>query len=196
MRASSNKLNKHELIGETVFVIKEFLSSEECVRYIEMSESQGYDDAPITMGETAIVIKDFRDNMRVMVDDVGLAARLFERARPFLPANLEGRSACGLNERIRYYRYDVGQTFAPHYDGTFRRSDKEQSLLTFMVYLNEDCEGGTTDFFHEDDTLQLSVKPEKGMALIFRHELLHGGMAVTVGRKYVLRTDVMYRLPD
>ena len=30
------------------------------------------------------------------------------------------------------------------------------------------------------------------MALIFEHELLHEGAAVTAGRKYVLRSDVMY----
>jgi hypothetical protein len=30
------------------------------------------------------------------------------------------------------------------------------------------------------------------MALIFEHQLLHEGAAVTQGRKYVLRSDVMY----
>jgi prolyl 4-hydroxylase len=189
-------MEKQELQGEAVFVIRGFLTPEECVHYIEVSEQQGYEDAPITMGDSAVIIKDFRDNMRVMVDDAPLATLLFDRARPFLPPHLDGRNAAGLNERLRYYRYDVGQTFAPHYDGSFRRSDHEECLLTFMVYLNGDCEGGTTDFFEEDDTLRFRVKPEQGMALIFRHELLHGGMAVTAGRKYVLRTDVMYARPD
>jgi len=31
------------------------------------------------------------------------------------------------------------------------------------------------------------------MALIFRHKILHAGSAVTRGRKYVLRSDVMFR---
>jgi predicted 2-oxoglutarate/Fe(II)-dependent dioxygenase YbiX len=188
-------MQKQELLGEDVFVVHDFLTAEECAAYIAASEQQGYEDAPITMGDSAIVIKDYRDNLRVMVDDVALAADLFVRARPFLPALLQGRHIVGLNERLRYYRYDVGQTFAPHYDGSFQRNAKEQSLLTFMVYLNAEFSGGTTDFYDAGTLLRLRVQPEQGMALVFRHELLHGGAAVTSGRKYVLRTDVMYRSP-
>jgi prolyl 4-hydroxylase len=176
-------------------VIHDLLSPEECALYINASEQEGYEDAPITMGNSAIIIKDFRDNLRVMVDDPMLAASLFARARPYLPSSVDGCSVVGLNERLRYYRYDIGQIFAPHFDGSFRRNDREESLLTFMIYLNDDYSGGTTDFFAPDDSLLLRVQPRQGMALVFRHELLHGGMAVESGRKYVLRTDVMYTLP-
>jgi hypothetical protein len=31
------------------------------------------------------------------------------------------------------------------------------------------------------------------MALVFEHPVRHQGAPVTAGRKYVLRTDVMYR---
>ena len=42
----------------------------------------------------------------------------------------------------------------------------------------------------------LRVRPKAGMALLFRHDevLLHTGDVVSRGKKYVLRTDVMYRL--
>jgi prolyl 4-hydroxylase len=69
--------------------------------------------------------------------------------------------------------------------------NREESLLTFMVYLSEDYSGGTTDFFHPDDRLKASVTPRLGMALVFEHLQLHEGAAVQSGRKYVLRTDVM-----
>ena len=36
------------------------------------------------------------------------------------------------------------------------------------------------------------IGPKRGMALFFRHELLHEGRAVKSGTKYVMRTDVMY----
>ena len=48
----------------------------------------------------------------------------------------------GANERFRCYRYKPGQKFAAHYDGAFERDETERSLLTFMVYLNDDFEGG------------------------------------------------------
>ncbi|MBY0457399.1 MAG: 2OG-Fe(II) oxygenase, partial [Gemmataceae bacterium] len=109
--------------------------------------------------------------------------------------------ATGLNERFRFYRYDEGQTFRPHYDGHFARND-ERSQLTFMIYLSGDCEGGETVIYFSDDGLsqpdgaQVRVKPEAGKALVFFHYLLHEGAPVTGGRKYVLRTDVMYRVGD
>lgn len=102
---------------------------------------------------------------------------------------MHGRRACGLNERFRFYRYDRGERFAPHYDGCFRRSDDEESLLTFMIYLNEGYEGGSTTFAEWD----VEIVPKTAMMLIFRHCLLHAGEAVRRGRKYVLRSDVMYR---
>ena len=80
-----------------------------------------------------------------------------------------------------------------HQDFPFERSAAEASALTLMVYLNDDFVGGGTDFYHEDQTPRLSVEPERGMALVFRHELLHAGAPVQRGRKYVLRTDVLYR---
>lgn len=39
----------------------------------------------------------------------------------------------------------------------------------------------------------LRITPAKGMTLLFHHPNLHRGHAVTAGRNYVLRTDVMYR---
>jgi hypothetical protein len=58
-----------------------------------------------------------------------------------------------------------------------------------MVYLNDDFEGGTTDFRDGD-----VIAPKRGMALLFEHRLIHQGAPVTRGKKYVMRTDVMYRM--
>ena len=63
-----------------------------------------------------------------------------------------------------------------------------------MVYLNADFEGGETKFYDDWGNLTVAVKPEPGMALVFEHEQLHEGAPVTAGRKYVIRTDVMYRI--
>jgi hypothetical protein len=35
--------------------------------------------------------------------------------------------------------------------------------------------------------------PRTGMVLVFEHELLHEGSELRKGRKYTVRTDVMYR---
>ena len=104
--------------------------------------------------------------------------------------------ASGLNERLRFYRYEPGQYFDWHSDGRFWRSQEEESHFTFMIYLNDDYEGGETTFRAMPDRPDedLVVVPRTGMGLIFHHPLWHRGSEVRSGRKYVLRSDVMYRL--
>ena len=186
-------MHKEELDGRNVFVIHGFFSREECDRPIARSEQAGYGDAPITTSAGPVMAKDVRNNTRVMLDDVQLAADLWARAAPLLPARIHNWRAVGFNERFRFYRYDVAEQFALHLDGAFYRSSVEVSNLTFMVYLNEGFEGGATNFYHWHGEKRLSVRPETGKALVFVHRQLHEGTPVTQGRKYVLRTDVMYR---
>jgi prolyl 4-hydroxylase len=184
-------MQKEELDSTRIFVIHSFMTPDECAATIERSEATGYGDAPITTSQGFVMRKDIRNNERVIIDDVDLAERLFERAKPLLPAQWYGWELAGLNERFRFYRYDPGQYFAPHTDGYFERENGERSHLTFMVYLNDGFEGGETTFELRREPLR--VVPSTGMALIFYHGQVHEGAAVLQGRKYVLRSDVMYR---
>lgn len=152
----------------------------------------GYELAPLNAGDTAMFHTEIRNNGRVLWDDKAFANNLYHRVRTHLPAKLEGRPLLGLNERVRFYRYQQGESFAPHHDFPFERNAAESSALTLMIYLNEGFTGGSTDFFRDDQTRLISVQPRTGMGLVFRHEILHAGTPVTAGRKYVLRTDVMY----
>jgi predicted 2-oxoglutarate/Fe(II)-dependent dioxygenase YbiX len=180
------------LDGDRTFVIPCFLSPEECDAFIARSEESGYEDAPITTSAGAVVRKDIRNNERVMVDDPALTAELFVRAESLLVSGWSGWTLTGFNERWRFYRYDPGQAFAPHFDGYYERPNGERSHFTFMVFLNDGFEGGET-VFHRHFLRPLSVRPVRGLALVFYHKQLHEGAPVIRGRKYVLRTDVMYR---
>lgn len=173
-------------IADGVFTIDGVLSAEECAAQVARTEAVGYEAATITTASGVALRPDVRDNTRVIVDDVALADELWRRVRGEVPAFAAGRQAIGLNERFRFYRYDPGERFAWHADGVYRRPNGEESRLTFMVYLNDGFEGGETTF------AETSVAPRLGSALVFEHALLHEGSAVTSGRKYVLRSDVMY----
>jgi predicted 2-oxoglutarate/Fe(II)-dependent dioxygenase YbiX len=177
---------EYEFISDEIFTVSDFLSAPECDGYIAFSESRGFGDAPINTSFGPAVVKDVRNNSRVIVDHPSLAQLLWERARVYVPATLAGHRAIGVNERFRYYRYELGQTFRWHRDGCFERENGERSRLTLMIYLNDDFEGGHTRF---EDAI---IAPTKGMALFFAHQLRHEGAQVTRGRKYVMRTDVMY----
>lgn len=172
----------------SLFSIPSFMSQDECAAQIAETEQRGFGPAPITTGLGFVMMPEVRNNTRVMVDDPVLAERLWLRLRERTELeNSGGWQPIGLNERFRYYRYDVGQAFRWHHDGAFIRNASEQSLLTFMVYLNESFSGGATEFE------QTQVVPRVGDALIFRHGLRHQGAEVTRGTKYVLRSDVMFR---
>jgi predicted 2-oxoglutarate/Fe(II)-dependent dioxygenase YbiX len=185
-------MNKESLDEDNIFVIRNFLTPEECSDFVARSEQAGYEEATITTTAGFVMNKDVRDNARLLLDEVDLAARLWQRAAPFLPQNIRNSQAVGFNERFRFYRYDPGQKFAPHWDGCFERDNGERSQLTFMVYLNDDFAGGETKFYLNNGMPRLEVRPERGTALVFVHQQLHEGAPVVRGRKYVLRTDVMY----
>lgn len=190
-------MNATEIVPGKIITIDNFFSLPECQHYISLSESEGYSAAPITTSSGPQMRPDIRDNERLILDDDKLAIELWTRISPFVPSPLWNRPAVGLNERLRFYRYDQGQTFRPHYDGSFTRTTGEKSLVTFMVYLNDDFSGGETRFdLAVRDGGEISVEPRTGMAILFRHHLLHEGAPVVFGRKYVLRTDVMYGLLD
>lgn len=193
-----NVIREQPLIG----IIEHIFDDAYCDELIKKSESQQYEPAQITVGynqyKTDVSV---RNNDRILFDDAQLAKRLFEQVKAYMPATWdEGLwELSGLNERFRYYRYREGQTFKPHFDGAYEQSKFHKSFLTLLFYLNDDFAGGETKFYHwqggyyDKETPSYSITPRKSQALVFAHQQLHEGAAVTSGVKYVLRTDVMYR---
>ncbi|HEX8266077.1 MAG TPA: 2OG-Fe(II) oxygenase [Pyrinomonadaceae bacterium] len=181
-------MSEQNEIADGIFVTRNVFSAEECQKFIELTEQTGYDAATMDAFGVAIRRPSLRNNDRVILDDQLLAEELWQRCKPFVPNVLNGKLTIGLNERLRFYRYEAGQKFAQHFDGSFRRPNGEQSLLTWMIYLNEDFTGGETNF----NGAGIEIKPETGMMLVFRHELIHEGTEVQSGRKYVLRSVVMF----
>ena len=151
--------------GAGVFAIAGFLTPQECAHFIATSEANGYSEAAVRTDDGERIYKDARNNDRIIFDDPALAAMLYERALPHLPPDLDGWQPCGFNERMRYYRYEHQQQFTWHFDGSFRRSPTEESILTFLIYLNDDFTGGDTAFGWD------AVRPAQGMALVFPNRL-------------------------
>ena len=173
---------------DSAWSIYDFLTPRECLEHIERSEGIGYEEATIDDGLNHHIAKNIRNNARIIFDDLGLADTLWALLQEHLPQDLDGWSPSRLNERFRFYKYDKFQTFKWHRDLPYRPNEKEMSKLTFMVYLNDEFEGGFTEFD------EFNIWPEKGMAVLFNHKLRHAGSIVTSGTKYVLRTDVIYKL--
>jgi hypothetical protein len=176
-----------------IWTIDNLLTQKECEDFIIFSENMGYVEAEVSFAEGAKMMKGLRNNYRLFYEDRQLAKDLWVKLAPFCPQNLDNNLnnskkiiQNGINEQFRFYKYEVGQRFKRHIDGRFTRNAQEQSRITFMIYLNDDFEGGETTF----DNLQ--IIPKAGTALCFIHEVKHEGSAIKGGIKYVLRSDVMY----
>ena len=107
----------------------------------------------------------------------------------------------------------MGGHFASHVDGSYVANSERGSLYTVNIYLNDLDEdaGGETVFCAKDQELSYnteekrygtdmsrivaSVKPRVGHGLIFTQapfELLHAGVPLKKGLKFLARTDIMY----
>ena len=91
---------------------------------------------------------------------------------------------------FRILKYQEGGQFEIHMDGVNKDENGNISTLTLNIFLNDNFDGGETDFFHEKK-LRYSVKPETGKAALFEHKQYHCGNKVCNGEKYLLRTDIM-----
>ena len=170
--------------------LAEILTADECASLINKIETLNPTLATINTATGTKVNTNIRNNERVIFDDPELAEKLYLDALEHLPREFAGRTICGANERFRCYRYKPGMHFAPHSDGSFVRNDQEMSFYTYLVYLNDEFEGGETTFFTKPEVV---IKPVMGDALLFQHPLVHEGSTVKSGVKYVARTDIMYR---
>lgn len=105
-------------------------------------------------------------------------------------------------------RYSVGQEFKPHYDYldpdianlTGELGVRGQRIGTFLVYLNDDFEGGETQF----PAAGLACRGRTGDALFFANVTadgrpdpltLHAGLAPTRGEKWILSQWIRDRPP-
>eukprot|EP00927_Polykrikos_kofoidii_P072327 TRINITY_DN68462_c0_g1_i1.p1 TRINITY_DN68462_c0_g1~~TRINITY_DN68462_c0_g1_i1.p1 ORF type:complete len:403 (-),score=50.29 TRINITY_DN68462_c0_g1_i1:247-1455(-) len=203
------QVERVELFGDHAFVLRNFLSVAECDDVIRQAESFGM-CAPSEPYRMRLC-----ERVKVMGED--LAGVLFKRAVPYLndiqvrdserPRGVPTDAMRGawkpstINPCFRVCRYDVGGFFLPHHDGDFVTNSRNRSLKTFMVYLNDDFDGGPTNFYDESqphyakadpEKVILSYKPERGSCLVFNHNITHDGGELRIGQKYIIRTEVLY----
>ena len=172
-----------------VWTVDGVLSDSACADLLRAHAEGPWLPATVNASDGRVVDAKIRNNHLALVDDPALADALLERLRAELPTSLMGMTLSRLKSRMRCYRYEPGERFGPHGDQSYPGEPGERSLLTLMVYLNEDFEGGETAFLELDQV----IVPRRGMALLFQHMVLHEGREVRAGTKYVLRTDVFYR---
>ncbi|KAI0965034.1 prolyl 4-hydroxylase [Xylaria arbuscula] len=197
-------------------LMKNVLTRQECMSIVGAMESVGFlPDCPLRDDGSASSI--LAHNVYWVVDKAFHDA-LWNRVSRHIPSQIDGRKARGINRRFRVYRYVPGAEYRCHFDGGWPPSGidpktgayiydaspagaKQSSLFTFLVYLNDEFEGGETTFFtpsiREGVMNAHPVRPTMGSVALFPHgdakgALLHEGTGVKKGAKYIIRTDVEF----
>ncbi|KAG7365416.1 hypothetical protein IV203_038620 [Nitzschia inconspicua] len=215
------------------FQILNILSKEETKSMVDIFEELGFtDDAAVSLPRKIR----HNSNLVWISGDVTLDI-LWNRLDPFFVESAEylGRRPMGLNGRFRVYRYEEGDFFKYHTDGSWsgtrisktnNTSDgldehhyqlvhdafpgEARSLYTVLFFLNDDFDGGETEFLvHPADPTQpatdvgtatkIGIRTPVGGVLLFPHgehplHCLHSSTAITRGIKYIIRSDVLFTL--
>jgi hypothetical protein len=181
--------------GQLAFTLENVLTADECKQLIDGSEQCGYTGALVNIGPNQDVLDtQYRKSSRFMIDDKEFVSKLWSRICDQIPVSFESYEVCGLNEHLRFLRCDSGDYFKRHCDECYLRPDSsELSLITIQIYLNEGFSGGETSFMGKSKDDRLGVVPKTGMILVFDQNLYHEGSELIDGRKYTLRTDVMFK---
>jgi hypothetical protein len=155
------------------FVLSNVLSDAECDAISQLSEAMGYTmDAPVSLG------RNIRQNENcVIIADDTMWQPIFRRVAAHMPPHVAGGNPVGLNQRWRLYKYGPDDIFKMHTDGAWPGSALNEagelvqdffgdrfSQLTFLLYLDDDYEGGETTFLVQDPSEDhlVSVRVPKG----------------------------------
>jgi len=98
-----------------------------------------------------------------------------------------------VNPCFRFTKYQIGDFFQKHMDGCHVENNDYRSILTLMIYLNDDFKGGETIFYENENNV--TIEPKKGMGVIFNHDIFHEAKPLSIEEKYkyILRTDIMFK---
>ncbi|WP_160151517.1 2OG-Fe(II) oxygenase [Microbulbifer sp. ALW1] len=175
-----------------LFLWENFLTADECRQIIDLVRPH------LRPSTTTNAMDQYRDFRTSCTCDLGLMESP-------LAQELDRRicHSLGINpaysESIQAQWYRQGQQFKPHTDyfepgsEEYQRfaSERGQRTWTFMIYLNDDCDGGETRFTR----LQKSFVPQAGCALIWNSlntdgspnpDSIHWGMPVVRGEKVII----------
>lgn len=185
-RTLAKKLIEH---ASGIYSVPNFMSKEECEALVAYTELAGFEKAEVRTGaiedNTASFRPEIRNNERLVIEDLDFTTNLWIDVAGYHLPHYGSSFAVGLPTKLRFYKYSPGQRFKMHRDGAWIEGNLI-SRLTLLIYLNDDFEGGETDF------RIFKIKPATGTLVLFEHDKWHEGAPVISGEKYVLRSDVLY----
>jgi len=189
------------------FYVENFFDEDECKELIDLMELQGFEYCLDRETKRHCLRRRFEDSQ--LAERISLRLNEIPELKEVLLLGKEGEDdddddECAVQKakvsaEFRICKYTEGHSFGVHVDLSKRFGDS-QSHYTLMIYLNEDFEGGATEFLQsqiiEPPVVTRTIVPAQGALLLFPQDaddLPHRGTEVTLGTKYILRTDLLFR---
>jgi prolyl 4-hydroxylase len=97
------------------------------------------------------------------------------------------------NKLIMTGMYTPNQSFGIHTDTGlyYNVNDKESSKFTYLIYLNDNFEGGETQFYDDYLIPTQTIFPQQGKGLLFDISLNHRGNLINNGNKYWIGIELI-----
>lgn len=174
-----------------VIEIEDFLTVDQCNTFIEMIDKNNYPSGVTTQDENRVTRSDYRtSNTCNLKEDDELVSTIKQKISEIVDLPIKN------GEPLQGQVYREEQYFKKHTDffeaGSYYNHclHSGQRVKTFMIYLNEDMEGGTTYF----PKLDKHFKPKVGKALLWdnmvdgklNYDALHEGTSIDSGSKYII----------
>ena len=166
-----------------IYQIHNAVSSSVCRDYAQQGDRTGWSSTNISELNPLFS----RSQAHINIDTQALFAAIQHTA----PPHLDNMDIVSLAEQqTACMRYSEGEYFGIHTDSPFVAQDGAITKLSLVLYLNDDYTGGETVF----PDLALEIKPEVGKILLFPPILRHMSKPISHGAKYIIRSEVLYRL--
>lgn len=195
MESFSQIAEKISLPEYKIEEIEGFLTSEQCDHIIEISHPQL---------QTSMVYSDKSDvyDKKTRISEQAWLREGTDPAIDYISKKVSEISGFPIEnqEDMQVVSYKKGGFFTPHYDSCEgdhqyckrMNGSSGSRYLTYLIYLNDDFEGGETVF----PQIKRVVKPKKGKCIVFQSTMLppdgrtilqalHGGNPVISGEKWI-----------
>ena len=171
--------------------IKNFLSKEDCLEVMAMIDLNHQPSSVVEGGYDVSTISQTRTSSTCNLDHNNpIVQKIHNQIANFLGIDIVK------GEHLQGQLYEEGQYFKPHQDFFSGPAYDKHCLAsgnrthTLMIYLNDDFEGGGTNFLN----LNTIVKPEQGKAVAWENmsdgecleSAMHEGMPIIKGKKYII----------
>lgn len=188
-----------------MFTIQDFLTKDECKKYINhtikklkgIKKTNCYQYVSIDIDTSTFLMKKLKQHQIELLNN----------------------EFVDVYDKINFTKYTTGDFKELHRDNKYISGIKKDEItkLTLLIYLNDNFEGGETEFYPDfTDELKtneqvilkkkiieyidkikqsniISNKPVEGTAVIFDTDIIHQGMPILSGEKYIINAKLQFK---